>query len=83
MIALFRWLRMNSQKYLLESVQAELAREYLGRPPTVDSSRLANLFWVRLFAPIYRRLPWKLRRAIILSMPGSHRQGWPPPTLSR
>jgi len=78
---LFRWLRLNSQKYLLEAAQADLARRYLHRPGPVAASRFDTVFWRWGFAPLYRRIPWKLRRAIILAMPGSNRRGWPPPSL--
>lgn len=72
----FQWLRGNSEKYLLEAVQADLARRELGRPPPVGRRGPEALFWKRLFVPIYRRLPWELRHLVILAMPGSHRQGW-------
>jgi hypothetical protein len=29
-----------------------------------------------MFVPVYRRLPWGLRRAVIQAIPGSHRQRW-------
>jgi hypothetical protein len=72
----FRWVRTNSEKYLLEAVQADLARQYLGRPPTVGRRTPQVLFWKHLFVPIYRRLPWKVKHVVILSMPGSHRRPW-------
>src|SRR5438309_8356515 len=34
------------------------------------------IFWLRVFAPTYRRLPWKVRSAFIQRMPGSHRRDW-------
>jgi hypothetical protein len=83
---LFEWVRRNSEKYLLEAAQADLARRYLGRPGPVGRRGLQELFWKRLFVPIYRRLPWKVRHAIILGMPGSHRRSWqrrgPPPAAA-
>ncbi len=75
---LSEWVRLNSQKYLLEAAQEPLARRYLGRPGPVSRPGLQVFFWKRIFVPIYRLLPWEWRRAIILAMPGSHRQGWPP-----
>jgi hypothetical protein len=72
----FEWVRRNSEKYLLEAAQAELARQYLGRPAPVGRRGLQELFWKRLFVPVYRRLPWRLRHAAILGMPGSHRRTW-------
>jgi hypothetical protein len=76
MTGLFRWVRTNSEKYLLESVQADLARKYLGRPPTVGPRNPQVIFWKYMFVPLYRRLPWKVKHSIILAMPGSHRHGW-------
>lgn len=80
----FEWLRKNSEHSLKQAAQEEMARRYLDRPGPAARKDLAYLFWRRLYVPAYRRLPWKLRRAIILAMPGSHRQRWgrgPPSTL--
>lgn len=76
MTALFRWVRTNSEKYLLEAQQAELAKRYLGRPPPVGPRTPQVLFWKYLFVPLYRRLPWKVKHLVILAMPGSHRRDW-------
>jgi hypothetical protein len=76
MTGFFWWVRTNSQTYLLEAVQADLARRYLDRPPTVGPRTPQRLFWKYLFVPIYRRLPWKLKHVVIRSMPGSHRRHW-------
>jgi hypothetical protein len=76
MTRFFWWVRTNSQSYLLEAVQADLARRYLDRPPTVGPLSPQVVFWKYLFVPIYRRLPWKVKHFIILAMPGSHRRHW-------
>lgn len=76
MTRFFSWVRTNSEKYLLEAVQADLARRYLDRPPTVGRRDPEVLFWKYVFVPLYRRLPWKVKHTIILSMPGSHRHTW-------
>jgi hypothetical protein len=73
---LFRWVRSNSEKYLLEQVQEELAQKYLGRPGPVGRGTAQELFFKRVFVPLYQRLPWQLRRRVILAMPGSHRKRW-------
>jgi hypothetical protein len=78
MTRLFRWVRSNSQKYLLEAVQADLAHRYLDRSPTVGPRTLQRIFWKRVFVPLYRRLPWKVKHFVILAMPGSHRRKWGP-----
>jgi hypothetical protein len=76
MTSFFYWLRTNSQKYLLEAAQADLAHRYLGRPPPVGPRTPQVLFWKYLFVPIYRRLPWDVKHYVIRAMPGSHRRRW-------
>jgi len=76
MTSFFYWLRTNSQKYLLEAAQADLAHRYLGRPPSVGPRTPQVLFWKYLFVPIYRRLPWDVKHYVIRAMPGSHRRPW-------
>jgi len=68
---LFRWLRGNAERHLLLAAQAEMARRYLEREGPVGRQ---GVFWRRLFVPVYRVLPWRLRRRIMSAMPGSHRQ---------
>ncbi|MGH3178226.1 MAG: hypothetical protein ACRDPF_30680 [Streptosporangiaceae bacterium] len=75
----FWWVRSNSQKYLLEAVQADLADQYLHRRGPVGRMTPQVIFWKYLFVPLYRRLPWEVKHKIILSMPGSHRQQWKSP----
>ncbi len=72
----FEWLRRNSERYLLEAAQAEMAHRYLDRPRPRYQWSLGRAFWRYVFTPIYRRLPWRLRRSIIIAMPGSHRRRW-------
>ena len=75
-MAFFEWVRSNSERYLLEEAQLEMARKYLGEEPSQPVEGPMDLFWRRVFVPAYRRLPWQLRRAIITAMPGSHRREW-------
>ena len=72
----FEWLRSNSERYLLEAAQADMARRYLGRPGPNPRKRRGDFFWRRIFRPVYRRLPWRVRQSIIVAMPGSHRRRW-------
>ena len=78
-----RWLRSNSERYLMEDAQAEMARRYLGRPgPSVERG-LVPALWRHLFVPAYHRLPPRLRQSVMEAMPGSHRRGWrTPPSRS-
>lgn len=71
----FWWLRTNSQKYLLEATQKDLAAS-VGRRGPVGRKTPEVIFWKYLFVPLYRRLPWNVKHTIIRSMPGSHRQEW-------
>jgi len=70
------WLRSNSERYLLEAAQEEMARRYLGREGPVGAGGPGAFFWKHVFVPVYRRIPWQVRRRVILSLPGSHRQRW-------
>jgi hypothetical protein len=73
-----RWLRTNSEHYLLIAAQDRVAREYgVSGPRRPRGAK--EVFWLRVFAPAYRLLPWGLRRRIIQRMPGSHRRSWPAP----
>ena len=71
------WLRESSEHYLLVDAQRKMAAKY-GRP-VAETRGWRNRFWLGVFAPTYRLLPWKLRRFTIQMMPGSHRQTWHQP----
>lgn len=78
-----RWLRTNSEHYLLADAQARAAVNY-GKPVPRPPHRTRELFWRKVFVPVYRRLPWSTRHLTMGLMPGSHRQQWsPPPTRHR
>jgi hypothetical protein len=70
-----RWLRSTSETWLKRAAQAELARRYGGRLPPPPHGGTA-LFWLKVYAPLYHRLPAGLRSAVIARLPGSHRQAW-------
>ncbi len=72
---LFWWVRTNSEKYLLEATQADLARQY-GRSGPVGRKTPEVVFWKYVFVPLYRRLPWEVKHRVIRAMPGSHRKDW-------
>jgi hypothetical protein len=73
-----RWLRTNSEHYLLIAAQDRIARQYGTQPPPGPHGA-REWFWLRIFVPTYRRLPWSLRHKVMLTMPGSHRRTWAPP----
>ena len=70
------WLRSNSEHYLLEAAQEDMARRYLDPDRQPSGHGRDAFFWRRMFVPVYRRVPWTLRNTIIQLMPGSHRKTW-------
>jgi hypothetical protein len=72
-----RWLRTNSEHYLLTAAQRDVAARY-GRPCPRRREGFKGWFFLRLFVPIYRVLPWRFRSLVLHSMPGSHRKTWTP-----
>lgn len=77
-MAFAHWLRQNSEHYLMIDAQRRMAEKY-GRPAPPKPKSLAERFWLDVFAPVYRLLPWKLRSFTMQLMPGSHRQQWSRP----
>lgn len=71
-----QWLRTNSEHYLLEAAQQDMARRYLGGSAPPRGGGPLPFFWRRIFVPAYRLLPWQVRRGVIAAMPGSHRREW-------
>lgn len=70
-----KWLRSNAEYFLLEATEQDLAKKYGLRAPVRRRGPMAFL-WRRVFVPVYRILPWGLRRWVMGIMPGSHRQAW-------
>lgn len=77
-MAFTRWLRRNSEHYLLVGAQERIARAQGANRPRPPKG-VKDWFWLRVFAPAYRVLPWSLRRRVLHVMPGSHRRSWSPP----
>jgi len=72
---LAHWLRHNAEHYLLVAAQDRVGRQYgATRPRRPQGPK--DRFWLGLFAPVYRLLPWTLRSRVLRAMPGSHRQQW-------
>jgi hypothetical protein len=73
-----RWLRTNSEHYLLRAAQEKISRAYdANRPRSPHGARA--WFWQRIYTPVYRVLPWSLRRRVLRMLPGSHRRMWHTP----
>ena len=69
-----RWLRATSERYLMIAAQRQIAAKY-GLPPP-RRLRGADVFWLRVYVPAYRAVPWRVRSMIMRRMPGSHRMTW-------
>jgi hypothetical protein len=85
-MAFSRWLRATSEQYLMIAAQQDIAAKY-GIPPPRTPRREGGrgwkgvrgwreVFWLRVYVPAYRAIPWRLRSAIMRRMPGSHRMTW-------
>lgn len=70
------WIRSNSEYYLKCDAQDRIARQMGFNPPNKPRG-LKDRFWRQVFVPGYRLLPWGLRRVVMQTLPGSHRQSWP------
>ena len=77
-MSFFRWLRSNSEHALLRDAQRRVATRYGANQPARPHG-LKDRWWRQVFAPVYRILPWGLRRTTMQAIPGSHRRGWPKP----
>jgi len=73
-----RWLRVNSEHYLLRDSQAGLARAHGLPAPPAEPRGPSQLFWSRVFVPVYRLMPWSLTKRVMHLIPGSHRKTWTP-----
>jgi hypothetical protein len=69
-----RWLRATSEHYLMVAAQEKVAAKYHVTPPRRPHG--AQVFWLRVYVPAYRALPWRVRSAVMRRLPGSHRQTW-------
>ncbi|HEY7535401.1 MAG TPA: hypothetical protein VH878_05600 [Thermodesulfobacteriota bacterium] len=73
------WLRKNAEKYLLEVAADEMTARYpdLCKKPYHEQGVLP-FFWRNIFAPLYSKIPWGVRKRMILlsSYPGGERPHW-------
>ena len=78
-MAFSSWLRANSEHYLRRG-SAGGDRETHGVAGPAHHGGFKEFFWLRIFVPMYRVLPWRLRHFVMRSMPGSHRRTWEYPS---
>jgi hypothetical protein len=72
-----RWLRARSEQQLMAAAERKVAQRHgLPAPPP---PRGIDVFWQRVYVPVYDRLPWRLRAVVMKAMPGSHRRTWHKP----
>ena len=71
------WLRYNAEHYLLVAAQQRVAARGAFEVPA-PPRRLKDRFFLVVFVPVYRLLPWRFRKAVLQRMPGSHRRTWEP-----
>ena len=65
-----RRMRAGGERALFEDTQRKLVRRYGGTPPVAEAGTL----WRSVFVPVYRSLPWAVRRRAALI--GSGAKGW-------
>jgi hypothetical protein len=75
-MAFTRWVRAVSEKQLMTAAQTKVAKRYGLEPPPRPSG--GDLFWQRVYAPVFYALPVGLRDRVAATMPGSHRRTWHP-----
>ena len=69
-----RWLRATSEHHLMLAAQEKIAAKYRVAPP--PPPRGTDVFWRRVYVPLYQAVPWPVRSWMIRRMPGSHRMAW-------
>lgn len=63
------------------AAEAKVARKYATTPPRPPKG--VDLFWQKVYVPIYYLLPWKVRAKVMALMPGSHRRTWHTPDQAK
>ena len=76
-----RWLRARSEEQLLVAAQRRVALAHGRQPP--PAPRGIDVFWQRVYAPLFYRLPYSVRAAVANRLPGSHRRTWHTPARAR
>lgn len=75
MAAFFQWVRQTSEHHLMLDAQDRIGRRLSAQRPA--QPRGSEIFWRRVYVPVFHRLPQSVRDAMIARMPGSHRERWP------
>jgi hypothetical protein len=72
-VSFSRWLRATSEHYLMIAAQEKIAAKYGVTPPR---PRGREIFWLRVYVPAVRAVPWPVRSFVLRRLPGSHRMTW-------
>ena len=75
MATFFQWVRQTSEHYLMVDAQDRIGRKLGARRPAPPHG--TEIFWRRVYVPVFHLLPQSVRDAMIARMPGSHRKRWP------
>jgi hypothetical protein len=70
-----QWVRRTSEHHLMIDAQDRIGQKLGARRPAPP--RGAEVFWRRVYVPVFHHLPKSVRDAAIARMPGSHRERWP------
>lgn len=73
-MGLTRWVRSKSEHYLMVDAEDKIASRLGTRRPLRPKG--VEIFWRRIYVPVFHRLPPGLRDSIIAHMPGSHQKQW-------
>jgi hypothetical protein len=76
MAPFFQWVRQTSERNLMIDAQDRIGRKLGARRPAPPRGA-EEIFWRRVYVPVFHRLPQSVRDAMIARMPGSHRKRWP------
>ena len=76
MAPFFQWVRQTSERNLMIDAQDRIGRKLGARRPAPPHGA-EEIFWRRVYVPVFHRLPQSVRDTMIARMPGSHRKRWP------
>jgi hypothetical protein len=76
MAPFFQWVRQTSERNLMIDAQDRIGRKQGARRPAPPRGA-EEIFWRRVYVPVFHRLPQSVRDTMIARMPGSHRKRWP------
>lgn len=75
-MAFTRWVRSVSQRELMTAAKTKVARRSGLQARSPEGT---DVFWQKVYVPVYYRLPIALRDKVVATMPGSHRRTWHTP----